>query len=96
MLRSFVDPGLFSRDPADAMYRPLVVSSYVLNHLIGGQRPAIYHATNVAIHVLAAWLVLLIGQHLWSWRAGLAPAVHSGNLAASGCSVRCCLSHSSR
>lgn len=44
-----------SYDPE--LYIPLTFVSYQLNHLIAGDNPAIYHATNLVLHILNALLV---------------------------------------
>ena len=37
----FVDPGTFSGDPGIAMYRPLLVTSFALNHAVSGYESSI-------------------------------------------------------
>jgi tetratricopeptide (TPR) repeat protein len=74
----FTNPGTFSVDGDKAMYRPLLVTSFALNHAmgiwlgLGGYHDAGYHVVNVALHlgcaVLVLWLAALLGA---SRRAGL-------------------------
>ena len=48
----------FRVDPtSDAYYRPIFVLSFMLDVLAGGGRPQVCHATNVALHALACWLL---------------------------------------
>jgi len=44
----------------DAYYRPLLTISLTLNALVAGVSPAVYHLTNVIIHILAAYLFFLV------------------------------------
>jgi tetratricopeptide (TPR) repeat protein len=44
-------------DAARALYRPLVTLSYRLDHLIAGDAPLAFHATNVLLHTLVAALL---------------------------------------
>ena len=65
----FSDPSTFSVDADKAMYRPLLVTSFALNHAIdvwlghGGYSVVGYHIVNIALHLGCALLVL--------WLAGL-------------------------
>src|SRR3990172_4497061 len=45
--------------------RPGTLPTYVVDHLAGGGRAAVYHATQVAGHGLVAVLVYLVGLALW-------------------------------
>ena len=60
----FVDPAKFSGDPAIAMYRPLLLVTYALNHSIGGYDVWSYHGINVLLHLLCALLVFAIASSL--------------------------------
>ncbi|MEW6750773.1 MAG: tetratricopeptide repeat protein [Candidatus Latescibacterota bacterium] len=64
-----VDPSLFSVDPDKAMYRPLLLASYALNHALAPGSGRAYHGVNVALHAGCAVLVWGIGR-----RAGLGAA----------------------
>jgi hypothetical protein len=55
----FVDPSLFSENPESAMYRPVLLTSYALNYLVGELDPAGFHASNIVLH--AANVALLYG-----------------------------------
>ncbi|RMF23905.1 MAG: hypothetical protein D6760_04490, partial [Deltaproteobacteria bacterium] len=54
-------------------YRPLRYLSLWLDHAIGGGSPAVYHATNIALHAAAAALVVLAARRFGA-RRGLAAA----------------------
>jgi hypothetical protein len=45
-------------------YRPLVMVTYGLNYWWGGTSPGGYHVVNIALHVLASILVVLLGWNL--------------------------------
>ena len=76
------DPGTFSIDADKGMYRPLLVTSFALNHLagtwlgVGGYDVVGFHVVNLALHVgcalLVMWLTGLLGG---SRRAGLLAGV---------------------
>lgn len=56
----FVDPGAFSAMPEARMYRPLLLVSYALNFLLGGDAAG-FHLVNLALHatvVLLFWRLL--------------------------------------
>ena len=77
----FVDPTTFSREPAMAMYRPVVQTTYALNYALGKYRPLGYHLVNIALHGLAALLLYLVisaltGQRLLGWWGGAFFALH--------------------
>jgi Tfp pilus assembly protein PilF len=40
------------------LYRPLVTTSYALNHAVGGEDPRGYHTVNVGLHAIVSVLVL--------------------------------------
>jgi len=56
-----------SYDPE--LYIPLTFVSYQLNHIIAGDNPAIYHATNLVFHIvnalLVCWLLTLLMGSGW-------------------------------
>ena len=73
------DPGLFSGDPDKAMYRPLLLLSYALNHAVNewlgldGYEVWGYHLVNLLLHAVSACLVGWLGMRLaGSGAAGLA------------------------
>lgn len=53
----FWRPDMFTADPKSAMYRPLVLVSYALNHALGGYRVEGYHVFNIAVHLVNCLLV---------------------------------------
>ncbi|MEW6750771.1 MAG: tetratricopeptide repeat protein [Candidatus Latescibacterota bacterium] len=81
--RFFVDPTLFSRDPAHAMYRPLLLASYAVSHALGGYQVWSWHAVSLLLHAGCSLLVaelglVLLGQPA-AILAGLLFAVHPAN-----------------
>lgn len=58
----FVDPTLFSEDSRNAMYRPMVVTSYALTHWIADYDAEMYHYGNVVIHIANAIFVAVLVQ----------------------------------
>ena len=82
----FIDPSLFSADPHQAMYRPLLLVTYAVDWQLGGPGAAVFHLTNVVVHGLAAALVALLAGRLLgaaaSWWAGLWFAVQPLNVEA--------------
>jgi len=40
-------------------YRPMVTVSFMIDAMIGGDEPVIYHLSNLLFHILATWLVFL-------------------------------------
>jgi len=80
----FVDGGTFSVDPDVSMYRLLLLVSYALNYLLGGNHAAGYHAVNVLLHAIFVVLVFLLGLRLTGrqmpmWWAAAILAVHQLN-----------------
>ncbi len=64
-----------------ASYRPLVMASYGLNYWWGKSNPEGYHVINIALHVAAALVVVLLvwnlsGQAGAAWLGGLVFALH--------------------
>jgi hypothetical protein len=53
------------REIAGQKFRPVTMITYVVDHAIGGGRPAVYHATQLVWHVLVVGGVLLIGLSIW-------------------------------
>jgi protein O-mannosyl-transferase len=55
-----------SYDPE--LYVPLTIFSYQVEHLLFGNNPAIYHLTNLVLHIanvlLVTWLAFLLGKRL--------------------------------
>lgn len=77
----FVDPTLFSVDPAKAMYRPLLLVTYAFNFALGGAEAWSFHLTNLVIHGLVAvtvwWLARqLTGNPATALLAGMLFAIH--------------------
>ena len=69
--RFFTDPAAFSREPAMAMYRPVLLTTLALNYAVGEYEVLGYHLVNVFLHCAAALLVsLLVGRWCASARAG--------------------------
>ncbi len=80
----FVDPSLFSANPEYAMYRPLLLCTFALNHALSGYEVWSYHLVNLALHLWAVWLVfrigqLLLGDRAWAGMAALVFGVHPVN-----------------
>ena len=64
----FVDPGAFSGDPSIAMYRPLLLATYALNHAVSGYEAWSYHLVNGALHAACTYALYLLATAL-----GLSP-----------------------
>ncbi len=80
----FTDPQLFSVDPNQAMYRPVLLSTYAVNYALGGLAPVGYHLFNGVLHAAnALWVLLLAGRlglgRLPAFIAALLFAVHPLN-----------------
>jgi Flp pilus assembly protein TadD len=39
-------------------YRPVLSLSFMLDHALGGEKPFIYHLSNILLHIAACWLLL--------------------------------------
>jgi len=70
-----------SADVAGRKFRPVTLAAYAGDHLAGGGRAAVYHATQVAWHGMVVVLVYLVGRVLWrrpvpAIAAALLVAVH--------------------
>ena len=64
-----------------SFYRPLQTVSFMLDALIGGPKPFIYHLTNLVLHIVGSlcvfWLLLTLGyQRLLSLLLALLFALH--------------------
>jgi Flp pilus assembly protein TadD len=67
-----------------ASYRPITVTSFALNVLVGGMTAGHFLLVNLVLHTAIAWLVYLIGRRLlrarrWAAVAALVFAVHPLN-----------------
>ncbi len=62
--RYFTDPNLFSGLKDNAMYRPVLLVTYLADYLLFGFRPLGWHLTNVLLHALNALLVVLLAARL--------------------------------
>ena len=77
----FADPSAFSREPAMAMYRPVLLTSLAFNYAVGAYQVRGYHLVNILVHSLVALLVCLVVAALsassWAgWWAGMLFALH--------------------
>ena len=70
----FVTPSLFSENPADAMYRPLVLVAHTLNQSLFPDNPAAFVALNLLLHALVAVLMFDVLKGLMPLRAALVGA----------------------
>lgn len=62
-------------------YRPVVIMSYLLDRILGGENPLIYHATVVLAHAVATILIFLLAVRLFGSRPGAGfGAVSTGTL----------------
>ena len=73
--------------PLLGMYSPLVYASYAIDYRLGGLNPAVYHATNLVLHLACVLLVYGIVARLTTRPVGAALAaaffaVHPANVAA--------------
>ncbi|MEQ8764858.1 MAG: tetratricopeptide repeat protein [Planctomycetota bacterium] len=79
-------PDMFSVNPQNAMYRPLLLTTFALDHGLWGQGAAWgWHLTSWLFHVIVACLVFTVLGSLtrgrpearaWPWIGGLLFAVH--------------------
>ncbi len=74
----FVSPSLIS-DISLSGYRPLTMTTFAINHAIGGVNPIVYHATNVLIHIISVLLVFCVA--LTVLRTFKIPRIRAGALA---------------
>ena len=56
----FSHPEYFSRDEDKAMYRPLLLATFALNHSWSGYETWSYHLINIFLHALASVMVWLL------------------------------------
>jgi tetratricopeptide (TPR) repeat protein len=80
----FVTPSAFSSQPENAMYRPLLLSSFALNYAISGYSPWSYHVVSLALHCVCIVLLAAIAQRAmgktWGmWLAVVLFAIHPIN-----------------
>lgn len=91
-LREFFETAFFSHQDAEpggrGYFRPLTVFSWAVDHALHGVNASGYHVTNVLLHVLNTWLLLLllrragastlaasVGAALWGMMPRLTEAV---------------------
>jgi len=79
--RFFVDPQSFSREPAMAMYRPVLLVTYAVNYALGQYRPWGYLLVNMLLHGTAALMVFLVLQGMGvsrelAWWGGMVFGLH--------------------
>jgi tetratricopeptide (TPR) repeat protein len=62
----FTDPFTLTIVRENVDIRPVLVTTYALNYAVSGNDPWSYHALNLLIHLVTAWMVfLLVRDHLW-------------------------------
>ncbi len=73
----FIDPSAFSSRPENAMYRPLLLSSFALNYAISGYSTWSYHLVTLLLHCGCIALLAAIARRLLhdTWGAWLAVAL---------------------
>jgi len=72
----------WSRDYANSAYRPATSASFALDWAVGSGRPLVFHATNVALHLVVVALVLALASLVLSGPG--APAVAASGLDRAG------------
>ena len=60
----FTDPSMFSRNEGSTMYRPLLLSTYVLNFLLGGFRADNFLFINLFVHTCVCILAFLFHKSM--------------------------------
>lgn len=70
-----------SRDAQGRGFRPVTLSSYVIDHAVGGGRPALFHVSQVALHAAVVGLLYLVATGLglasrWAAAAALLMGLH--------------------
>ena len=80
----FVDPSLFSVDPENGMFRPLLLVSLALNYAWGQHDTLGYHLVNLLLHMGSVLLVYGLGRRLFghglpAWLAALLFGLHPIN-----------------
>lgn len=70
LVTTFVEDAFAPLGPRSAgvFYRPVLLVSYIADTLLGGGRPAVYHATNVLLHLAASALVFALLRRLGTAR----------------------------
>lgn len=71
----FADPSMFSADARKGMYRPVLLTSFALNHALHGFDVIGYHVVNVILHLICVLLLWRLARRLASVRAALAAAL---------------------
>jgi tetratricopeptide (TPR) repeat protein len=61
-LTAMADVGPTLQGPIGHHYRPLVMLSFAGDRMLWGRTPSGYHATNIACHVMVAWLLLSLAR----------------------------------
>ncbi|MBI3606491.1 MAG: tetratricopeptide repeat protein [Nitrospirae bacterium] len=74
----------FSSGGEGGNYRPVTVTSFALDVLVGGMRPGHFLLVNLILHAVNTWLVYLIGRRLlrndrWAAVAAVVYAIHPVN-----------------
>ncbi|MBI3607668.1 MAG: tetratricopeptide repeat protein [Nitrospirae bacterium] len=59
-------PDAASRFRGAKNYRPVLITSYGLDHALWGDEPSGFHATNLAVHLAVVILTFLLARRLWS------------------------------
>ena len=81
--RFFADPSAFSREPAMAMYRPVLLTTYALNYAMGGYQVWGYHLVNLVLHgtmaLLVFWILRDLGMGWLAWWGGIVFGIHPIN-----------------
>lgn len=80
----FVDSGTFSNQASMAMYRPLLQSSYAVNHALGGYQVVGYRLVNLLAHALCVLVLFAFVRRLGlfgiqAWFIAAVFAVHPIN-----------------
>ena len=60
----FYDLTLFSESPENAMFRPLLLTTYAVNYALAGYEVWTYHLVQLLLHIASALLVFAIGRRL--------------------------------
>ncbi|MDA0337325.1 MAG: hypothetical protein O2782_19345, partial [bacterium] len=61
------DPEAFSRTPGAGMFRPLLLSTFVVNYAWSGLQGWSWHVINIALHACVSVFVVLLGRGLGCW-----------------------------
>ena len=68
----FVDPSLFSENPDNAMYRPLLLVTFAANHAVSGYEVWSYHLLGLVLHMGCSYMLFEIGALLLRQRRAAA------------------------